>query len=180
MDATNRHILYIDYTGPMGDRVHGVGCEVAYTPASAIEAWSTTVALALSPLWHVNVDVIGVRWQALGTNFTIPVELPLPIAGSNPASFTPNEFPVQLSVVMRSFTTGQRTRAYFFGVPITPPDDYRYEPGNLVAADALVDAFVDACGQGLYVADDGSLTRPNPYVNSRYNSYWQRRYRALL
>lgn len=179
MDATARHILYVDYTGPMGDRTHAVGCEASFTSANALDTFFSEMSQAIAAAWSDEVSVSGFRWQELGTDFTIPLFSVTPLLGTNAATFTPNEYPVQWSVSMRSFTSGRKTRSFLYGIPSVPPNDYRWEPGENALADGLYLAYVQACIQGLYVAEDGTQTQPNNYVNARYNSYWQRRYRAL-
>lgn len=133
----------------------------------------TELAPLLPSLWVVT----GVRRQAAGSEFSLPVDpgALTEFAGTNGDNLMPiQDEPRQVTFTGRSLVTGRFTRVGVFGLIFSTPASYRLPTSGLggIVSNAL-SALVSASFNGSFVAIDGANVQWNAYANVNYNSYWE-------
>lgn len=161
-DGYNPHVLVVRALDPRDDA----------NADAAISGFLTALVPALPEAWQVT----GARYQGGGTDFSLPVSLPLTLAvtGTTGLFLDGREAPRQHTWTGRSLQSGRDTRVGIFGLVIATPATYRWvtlAPGSPLA-DAL-QALRNAQSAGIFCAIDGGDVLWNEYVNVNYNSYWE-------
>lgn len=169
------NILFIDYTS--GFNEHTMQFRFAPTVLAAA-AWTAAFPFleALEPGLNNNWGIVGARWKAAASEFTVPVGIPGILTPSG-GVLDPIDAPRFVAYQGRGITDGRRWTLKVFGFVFASEPDYRLEINdnlNLVnGRSALLDM----------AANDGLRTIANsevdlyPYNNWGYNAYWQRRSR---
>jgi hypothetical protein len=177
--------VFVDYiTGnDVTSQEHTVAWRFVAAPNAARD---TMLALAdfligIGPaVFATGWRVLRARSQAAGATFSVPETVPPVLAafagagGDVPAPFREA---LEWTWQGRSFTSGRRVDFSLYGLVTAPPDNFRVVPGDYPWVGPSVD-FLNAVGAGLKPrAIDGSTATFYPYVNSNFNSYWERRIR---
>lgn len=127
---------------------------------------------------------IRLRYQAGGSNFTVPVGLGNTLSAfvgtASLTSIVQSREAVEVTLQARSYTTGRRTDISIYGTTVNT-GNFRYAIGAANAPTWLTAAFIDSLNQAGQpaIAVDGTEVRFYPYVNVNYNSYWETRLRSV-
>lgn len=157
-----------------------VRCSNETTPEDAQEAfWSLLTAMG-SARFGSGWRVIRVRYQAAGTDFSIPVTLGATLASfvGTGGNVSPPSEAIELTFQGRSFTSGRRGDLSLYGtVGYSLTTNYRLTPGEASwVGDAV--AVLNSVETIVWRAVDGTRLTFYPYANWNYNSYWERKLRS--
>lgn len=124
----------------------------------------------------LETEIIGVRYRALGTDFSRPVGTF--IAGSQFGS-NDNQNNItaltQLNFVGRSPTTGTKARIGFFG--FKSPNEFDLRLSATQDADVLTVSGILEGTENCFLAADRTPVDWYPYANISINAYYQRKRR---
>lgn len=189
LPQNNTNRLLFDYvTGDVAtSQAHT--CAVRYNPAERdvgdVQADFLSVLAGFGEgLFRVGWKVTGVRVQAAGSNFSLPVTMIASLAafeGIASVGYTPKLEAVELTFQGRSTTSGRRVDFSIYNALFDVGDNFRFLEGSAGAswvADVL-DAVRAASAVGSFLAIDLSAPTWYGYANANYNSYWERRMRSV-
>lgn len=168
-------IYFVDYS--VGDAAHTlqvrVGTDQDITDAAALV---NSILTEFGPNLANDFTVEGARFQAAGSNFSLPALAPnQPTVGA--AGIGGVNIPRFISWVGRGQVSARRVRLYLYGVVFTTPDDYRLTGTELQAAADVVQILTNQpTGVAITIAGDDPIWAP--YANVGYNSYWERERRG--
>jgi hypothetical protein len=165
---------FLDYEGVMGKHTMQFRAEQGFTDAQVI----TGITNFLNPLLsiiHQSVVFNSLRKAAAGSNISNPVTWSL-ITGNSATALTPPNYPRFISFIGRSFNN-RRCRIYLYGTTVTITDDYRLNFSESSAVQAAVDFLNSAAAP--FAAIDGFHPVWKAYANQGYNSYHERKRRAV-
>ena len=176
--TTNTVRLVLNYEGVMGQRSLLFRFPPTTLPGDAIAAVDGFTD-AVKGLWHESVTVTGGDYYPAGSAFSQPVTLAAR-QGTNTNTFNPSEYPRFMSVVGRDFA-GTRVRYTLYGVPNVPvQSDYRLTQAEGGVFYGFRTALGTMVNTGDLITVQGSSPILNPYVNTGYNAYYQRKARRTL
>lgn len=188
LPENNTDRLFVDYTTgtAITGRIHTF--TVRYNAAVAsLTTVQGRVLLLLQAYgaanFRANWRVIGVRNQAQGTNFSVPVTLDTNLQAFVGTATTPTynaRFEtVEWAPQGRSLTSGRRVRFSVYHALTDAPGDFRFTSATLSQVTAVKNTLDAAAGLGVFLAIDGTAPTWAPYVNAQYNSYWETRSRGV-
>jgi hypothetical protein len=172
--ATSRVVItYHD-----GENDHTAGFHFpSDTLADAFPGLFTDFVAANSSCFGSDWVTLSAILYPLGSVFSrdVPIDVQ---AGSGEPFVNGWSAPRFVSMVGRS-AEGVRARSYLYGVFI-PTDDltYRYTPGENSLLDELRHDWVQLFDLGGACAADGNPILWRAYLNTGFNSYWQRKQRG--
>jgi hypothetical protein len=182
LPPNNTDRIYLDYTS------NNVGHTLILRPyaftgenSDYADAWATV----FSQVKLATDSFYGARFQAAGTNFSLPIEfaeVPGTLGGET-TLWSQDPESAQMSFVFRGLDTGRRGRIELFTpVALTPwPTDNRYNPGDQSTVDALradVQELGVSTGDFPLASIGGDPVNIYSYANIRLNGYWQTRQRV--
>lgn len=159
-------------------------CAVRVTPdADASQPQADFLALLTAmgtARFATGWRVLRVRYQAAGTNFSVPLTLATALAsfaGTGGTISPPNEA-IESTYQGRSFVTGRRVDLSLYGVVgFALTTQYRLTAAEAPWLTGAV-AAINAATTYSYRAIDGTVPTWYVYLNWNYNSYWERRLRV--
>lgn len=171
------NIAYVDYSGPMGVRTMQMRIGDGYD-ISSFMAVVDPVLDAVVPLWYTSVSVIGVRFRAIGTTFSLPVASIPSYVGTASGTLSPFNYPRFLSLSGRGQLSGAEVRLFVYGASFTSPDDYRLTAAENTLVANLRAAWGGQGALGNLVTEQNDLFAARNYANVGYNSYYERKARG--
>lgn len=129
--------------------------------------------------------ILGVRYQAAGTDFSNPVTLIanlVSFVGTSGGAYDPRMEAVEDTFQGRSTTSGRRVDFSLYRALSDAPSNFRWLGGTTgfpAAVRAGVTALNASVAVGAFIAIDGSAVVWRDYLNANYNSYWERRIRTV-
>lgn len=128
--------------------------------------------------FYLGWKAIRMRYQAAGTNFSIPTSPGASLAafaGTGTGAGTDVIEAIEATVQGRSLSTGRRVDISIYGIKTTVTN-FRVT-ATVAPWSTLVAALNGLVNPALAV--DGSIVTWYAYVNFNYNSYWERRKRSV-
>ena len=182
LEPNNTDRIFLDYTS------NNVGHTMILRPSTFAgensdyaDAWAT----AFSQLMLATDSFYAARYQAAGTDFSLPIEFAAisGVLGGETTLWSQDPESAQLSLVFRGISTGRRGRIEFFTpVALTPwPSDNRYNPGDQSSVDELradLQVLGSPGGDFPLATIGGDEVTIYSYMNIRLNAYWQTRQRV--
>lgn len=153
--------------------------------ANVQERVRTVLAGMGSNSFRVDWRILGVRFQAAGTDFSNPVTLIPNLAsfvGTGNPAYDARVEAVEDTFQGRSTTSGRRVDFSLYRALTDAPSNFRWLGGTTgfqAAVRAAVTALNASVALGAFLAIDGSAVVWRDYLNANYNSYWERRIRTV-
>lgn len=176
-NGTNR--LWVDYTTGRVAHTFSLRYPQLSTLGDALaagQAFLATLQTALPNDWAVT----GARWQAAGSDITMPTALGVltGFVGTGGVMQDAEDEPREYVWVGRTALTGRRWELSLYGLKIQTPATYRYQTSNMPPSlQAAIDVLGTMAQAGEIIGIDGVGPLVYPYVNVNYNSYWESRSR---
>jgi hypothetical protein len=185
------HRIFFDYvTGVVAgtSKQHTICWRLneSVTPEDAISSAQGRMLALLGNIqpaaFRAGWAVEGVRFSVAGTDISLPVDVDAALAAfvgtSVEAGWNPSSEAIQYRMEGRSPTTGVRTSMSLYGVYYPTVDaDFRITPSQGSFVSDWRNALTEIGGPPL-VCRDGSAVNWYNYINTQYNSYWERRIRG--
>ena len=181
-NATGR--LWIDYvTASTGGYAHSM--MLRFLPPSEGQAWAQAVAGGLLGL--IGAARLRIGWRVVGARASDPhsdVSLPVPLSsflasfvGTSTTGTTRLDQTMEHTWQGRCSATGRRVSIGLFGIVGDVSSNGRWAAGGTSPAwIATTCNLLNTAGTTLRTIDGGSAVCYN-FVNTHYNSYWQKRIR---
>lgn len=168
----NTPIYFVDYS--VGGETHTMEVRAAAPVSPSTFGTNMNAFLdAIDALFN-QITILGVRFQAAGTNFSNPVVTGIEGNVYGSGAGTDDQVPIALNFVGRS-SGGRRVRLMVFGFKFGL-SGYRLssvESPEVASGVALLNSTPN-----MFLAIDGVDPVWYPYANSLVNAYWQRKVRA--
>lgn len=183
LPQNNTDRLFFDYiTGSNATSVrHTVQMRIApevTDPAASQASFFNLLSALGAGTFRSGWRVEGVRFQAAGTDFSLPLTLSANLqafvgTGGSPGYLARFEA-VEETFQGRSTTSGRRVDISLYRALSDANTNFR--TGMPVAVQTALSV---ASGSGDFVCVDGTLPIWYTYINSNYNSYWEARVRSV-
>lgn len=174
----NTDVLKVQYSHTTyGQREAVFRMAEGYLIADFLEEVADFLETGVSPIWSDDVSTTGATFQAIGSDFSLPIPFPL-IAGTSSSPVAAESVPRFAALSARGSTSGRESKLGFYFTSLGIAGNYRFTPGESTAADVLRGAYQGLAGGGGLVSIGGDTMTVRNYVNAGYNSYWQRKLRT--
>lgn len=170
---------YVTGSGPFAkehtliQRVTGTPDTDAETPQLALSDFLDSIG---EGIFALGWQILRVRVQAAGTNFSLPVTMLTELQnfeGSASAIAAPDEAR-EWTWQGRSQTSGRHVDFSLYGLNAILPATFRYEAGGSSPAWVAASvASLNANNANFFKAIDNSPAVWYQYVNANFNSYWE-------
>lgn len=186
-NSTDR--LFVDYiTGETATALeHTLQVRMSGGQANVVVVQGRVLAVlnALTPIaFRLGWRVLRCRFQAQGTDFSIPVSVVPGLAaflGSGGGDYQPRMEAVEDTFQGRSNVTGRRVDLSLYRAVTDAFSNFRVPNGPTGFPAAVGNAVANlnsSAGDGAFLAIDGNPPTWYQYLNQNYNSYWERRLRS--
>lgn len=168
----NTGIFFVDYIVTGVEHTVEVRASPVVSPASfgpLMNTFFTSISTLL-----FSLTVLGVRFQAAGSNVANPVVTSIDGAVYGTGGGTGDDVPKALNFIGRS-TAGRRVRLMVFGYNGSV-SAYRLTPAENTNIGTAVDHLNTT--SGCFLSIDGLEPIWYPYANVLFNAYWQRQVRG--
>jgi hypothetical protein len=180
LPTNNTNILHLDYDA--NGHAHTLPLRIVdgATVGDAITMAASLIP-AISALWYASTTGVMARWQEKGANISLPISFPdweNAVGTYTGSAAAGRDVPRFISLPIRS-QGGRRGRLTLFGIQPFIDDTFRYEYGDNVLLDALMDAVGAAlvATAGKIVGIDGLALLAYNIVNLGMNAHFQRKQR---
>ena len=158
----------------MGKHTLQFRAEQGFTTAQVTTAITSFLNILL-PILHNSVVFNALRRAEIGQPHSNPLPWTL-MTGASATALTPPNYPRFISFVGRS-SFNRRVKISLYGTTLTVTDDYRLNFSESSAVEAAVN-FLNS-SSAPFVSIDGWRPVWKAYANQGYNSYHERKRRAV-
>lgn len=176
LDPFNTNRLFVDYEIAPGQ---ARSFQVRYgAPAALSDAkdWAEALLQTAQPRLASSFVVTGARYALAGSNVTLPTPFAptlTPAGGTLVAAL----HPLFLAFQGRGLTTGRKAHLALYGLVYNTDPSYRFARGEDATVDDLLD-FVQAAVAGVNIGIAAEPVGWYSYMNTGFNSYYQRKART--
>ena len=170
--TSREHTFQVRFSGGQG--------QLATVQSRALGFLSAPTASFYRDGWRV----IRARYQAGGTNFSVPVSLISGLAafvGNNTPTYAERFEAVEITFQGRSFSSGRRVDVSLYTALSDAQLNFRVPTGPTALPaqlGAMVAQLNGASADNAFLSIDGTFASFYSYANYNYNSYWERRSRT--
>ncbi len=172
IDSTPR--FWLDYTDGIFDHTMMFRYS-ASTTLSDVMGGVDNFLNQLSPDLY-EITILGARAAASGSNVSLPVTWEgAGTYGSGGALAV--TAPRELTFLARA-SDGRRSRVSVYGLKLSTPDTYRFNPDDDSAIDSAVAALALMASSSQWISISVHALTVYTYVDVNFNSYWERKSRG--